>query len=459
MPPRRKQPKIVLPEIPEGQSPLIGAEYAHSGLTEPGSPPIRAEIGAVYSNDAPTPEDVLPKAPPAPNYPSAITPQGAAVDAVFKHSRAQTGSHSAIDPTTGLYEPWAGSVLPGFGIVTYSNLDSAMEHAQALNKKILANQHKSVTEQSDNPLTKVIAEVAGKLSMDAAIAAPEPTTESERMVESETESKTRPELPPFGSVERILALRDAKWAGFLPTTNTEKNDGFKLLQELETELGVHNFLMSIYYHTKRVERNRVDEMTGKRVRTYYETNKLAHEAVISVVYEMGDKLLGSMAEYDELEKLNEIVAQTDNPSLTLGELIKDEKIDLRRAAAGAVRYIDTRQVYNHELDLPFTPFTDREQRPPARPLPGKNKTVMDPFTAALLIDDDKMEMVRGYVLGRMDEITVKDLRSVVPTLMSEDMVRGNYWLQVLIGVTGSYKKYAEYIFDELDNQAAASKVQ
>lgn len=459
-----RAPKI--PKRPENPGPdqgeLVRFDVVPDGNTEP------SQAGHVrVENIEVAPEGVFPDVQPEVSEgavaANAISAEVAAkAETTAKRSSAQRGKHSPERHGDGSVR--LGDVFYHNKkriIVTERNYDEA----SVLYRRRWEARQKAQPALGSGALHGVIKEIADKLDMDTAIAAPdakdvvEPLAQPEPEVELVTNPEPKPEPPPFGSVERILALRDANWAGFLPTTNTEKNDAFKLLQALETDRGVYDFLMSIYYHTRRFEAQRTDPETGELVWNYYEAKQLARQAVVSVIHEMGDKLLGSMAEYDELETLGAIVKETDNPNVTLSELIKDEKTDLRRASAGVVRYIDTNQVYNHELDLPFTPFTDREQRPSARPLSGKNKTVMDPFTAALLLNDDKMEMVRGYVLGRLDEITVKDLRSVIPTLMNEDKVRANYWLLVLSKVKGQYKKFADSIFDELDNQAADNKVQ
>lgn len=451
-----RQPQI--PKRPEKPGPdqgeLVRFDIVPDGNTEP-SQAGRARV----ENIEVVPEGVFPDAQPDVSEgavaANAITAEVTAkAQDTAKRSTAQRGKHTPARHGDGSVQ--LGDVFYHNKkriIVTERNYDET----SVLYRRLWESRQKAQPALGSGALEGVIQETAEKLSMDAALEASDTKAEPEQILEPTPVPESRPDLPPFGSVERILALRDAKWAGFLPTTNTEKNDGFKLLQELETDLGVHNFLMSIYYHTVDVENKRIDEETGRKAWTYYEVKALAHQAVISVIHEMGDKLLGSMAEYDELEKLKTIIDETDNPNLTLEQVREESGLKPNRADAAVVRYIDTNQVYNHELDLPITPFTDREERPSSRPLPGKNKTVMDPYTAAVLLGHD--EMARGYVLGRMTEITVKDMRTVIPTIMNEDMIRGNYWLQVLSRIKGEYKRFANSIFDELDNQAAANKVQ
>jgi len=453
-----RQPKIPMrPEKPgPDQGELVRFDIVPDGNTEPSQAGhVRVEnIEVVAEGVFP---DVQPEVSEGAVAANAISAEVAAqTEATAKRSSAQHGKHSPARHGDGSVR--LGDVFYHNKkriIVTERNYDEV----SVLYRRRWEARQKAQPTLGSGALHGVIKEVADKLSMDAALAAPDTKAEPERAPELEIqpESETKPELPPFGSVERILALRDANWAGFLPTTNTEKNDAFKLLQALETDKGVHDFLMSIYYHTLDVELKRVDEETGEKTRNYYEAKQLSHQAVVSVIHEMGDKLLGSMAEYDDLEALKAIVDDTDNPDLTMEELQQEHGRKANRADAAVVRYIDTQPIYDHELDLPITPFTDREQRPSARPLPGKNKTVMDPYTAAVLLGHD--EVARGYVLGRMTEIKVKDMRDVIPEVMNEDMIRGNYWTQVLLRVKGEYKKFADSIFDELDNQAAANKVQ
>lgn len=452
-----RQPRIPKrpPENPgPDQGELVRFDIVPDGNTEPSQAgPARA------TNIEVVPEGVFPDVQPevsegavAANAISAEV--SAKAEDTAKRSRAQHGLHSPERHGDGSVR--LGDVFYHNKkriIVTERNYDEA----SVLYRRRWEARQKAQPSLGSGALEGVIKKTAEKLSMDAALARPEVKSGSEHVAEPEMPSETKPEPLPFGSVERILALRDAEWAGFLPTTNTEKNDGFKLLQALETDKGVYDFLMSIYYHTRKFESQRADPKTGELVWTYYEAKQLARQAVISVIHEMGDKLLGSIAEYDDLEALKATVDETDNPSLTMEELQKEHGRKPNRADAAIVRYIDTQSIYDHELDLPITPFTDREERPSSRPLPGKNKTVMDPYTAAVLLGHD--EMARGYVLGRMTEIKVRDMRGVIPEIMNEDMVRANYWLQVLSRVKGQYKKFADSIFDELDNQAVAHKVQ
>lgn len=170
MPPRKKTSHIgtLSPKIPEGQPPLIGAEYAPSGLTDPEAPPLRAVVGAVYSEDGPIPKDVLPQEPSKPDIPSLITSEVLAADAVLRHRRAQAGSHSAIDPETGLYKPWAGAVMEGFGVVTTTNMPGALEWAKESNRQILA-ERAARHPRGERPIDALVSEVADKLSMDSAL--------------------------------------------------------------------------------------------------------------------------------------------------------------------------------------------------------------------------------------------------------------------------------------------------
>lgn len=459
-----RTPKI--PKRPENPGPdqgeLVRFDIVPDGNTEP------SQAGHVrVENIEVVPEGVFPDVQPEMSE-GAVAANAIAAEVsakaqdTTKRSKAQQGRHSPARHGDG--SVWLGDVFYHNKkriIVTERNYDEA----SVLYRRRWEARQKAQPTLGSGALHGVIKEIADKLDMDTAIAAPdakdvvEPQARPEPEAELVANPETKPEPPPFGSVERILALRDANWAGFLPTTNTEKNNGFKLLERLETPHGVQSFLMEIYDHTIYVERHRENPKTGEKIFVPMNiARERAQQAMISVIHEMGDKLLGSMAEYDELEALGKIVDNTDNPNLTLEEVLKESGLSLNRAAAGIVRFGDTNPIRNHELDLPITPFTDREERPSKRPLPGKNKTIMDPYTAALLIGTD--EMARGYVLGRMTEITVKDMRNMIPTIMNEDMVRANYWSQVLARVKGiKYAKIVDSILDELDNQAAGNKVQ
>ncbi len=452
-----RPPKIPTssPEHPgPDQGELVTFDLVLDGNTDPAQagPPRVENITVVPEGIFPTDQPTKSEGAIAANAIAAEV--GAKAEDTAKRSRAQRGIHSPERHGDGSVR--LGDVFYHEGkrvIVTERNYDEA----SVLYRRRWEARQKAQPTLGSNAIQGVVQDIANRLSMDAAIAVPDAKPAPKPVLQPESQRETKLEPPPFGSVERILALRDANWAGFLPTTNTEKNDAFKLLQALETERGVYDFLMSIYYHTKDVELKRANPETGELVRTFYEAKQLARQAVISVIHEMGDKLLGSMAEYDDLEALKAIIDETDNPDLTMEEVRKEHDLKPNRADAAVVRYVDTQPIYEHEIDLPITPFTDREERPSSRPLPGKNKTVMDPYTAAVLLGRD--EMARGYVLGRMTEIKVKDMRGVIPVIMNEDMVRANYWLQVLSRVKGQYKKFADNIFDELDNQAAANKVQ
>jgi hypothetical protein len=132
-------PKGHSPEMHEEQGALFETHVVPSGVTDP------ALVGKSTETYEPVPGGVYPEAEPeAEPAPEDTVAVSALREAVKKDNRhkGQLGKHSPLQ-RDGAYADLenntsfvkAGDVLPRFGIVTYSNIAAAEQHARMLEQE------------------------------------------------------------------------------------------------------------------------------------------------------------------------------------------------------------------------------------------------------------------------------------------------------------------------------------
>jgi hypothetical protein len=452
-------PKKPTPAEDPNQGAFFGVEVAGNGATDPANFRAKARIvepgeeGVYYP---PSPEAV---------QPVTVTPVETVKAGLEKtartrrnRSKGNEGKHSARDPETGSYAAGLklGAFLPGFGPVMERNWDEAKAFAQRLDAERQKRHALAPTFDADTSrdIRPVVEEIAAQHDIERAL-----TDDGEEALGNSTAQPASHEhstAPLITSEQKLHIIREQ--AGFAPATHDEKNTAIGLIFSA-TENGaywVHSYLMETYDHL-------VKHYANTEGRVLNEAKKMASDGVVSRINEMGDYLQGAVDDGKALQWLNDKVDTVANPALTLEEAVvdsfepvgedeearaKDEQTMLW-AVAAIVRY------YDHEThqEVPFTPMTEREDRSVDSDEEGKNKQLYNPYVAAFLLSDersgimDKYAAIRTHISELMSQITVKELRTLVPKALADQRNRYRFWRQALADMKGPYKEAAKRRLD------------
>ncbi len=215
---------------------------------------------------------------------------------------------------------------------------------------------------------------------------------------------------------RLQALYDDERAGFLPTTNREKNQAITFLDYMDHSSypsHIAKQLQEIFVHQKNLVWRYAPDIAVNEAR----------KAVMSVAFELGDYLINSVHQLDALTELGTSIDECPNPKVTLLE-----EIGLNhRGYAPLIRYIDISNFRKNGLDesLGFNPLKTREDRSPKLD-PDKNKTIEDQYTS---------EMINPIVLAHVDELvssmTIGQTRIISKEAISDQLKRRAYWEKII----------------------------
>lgn len=210
------------------------------------------------------------------------------------------------------------------------------------------------------------------------------------------------------TVERLEALRDDKRAGFLPTTNNEKNYTLAFLDYLdnpEYPLGINNHMIGIFNHQARLDKpNRYD---------------VARQAMASIPYEIGDSLENALMSLQALRHLETEVADCDNPRVPLTEISEG----LEQAFGPLIRYRDLAALRNRKSSgLPVKDILrSKFNRNQPQTLPNKNKTVEDKYTGSKCSD-----VMDQYIAVEISKLTVGKTRRLVSAAIADQELRQDF---------------------------------
>ncbi len=321
--------------------------------------------------------------------PEALTLEGttqavAAERLKTQHRReGQAGKHSPLSRGESYLEGLRpGDFLPDFGPVKDSNWEAAKLRAAQLDSA------RRINERTNPPIfpRELVAEV-------------EPIRDPS---------------------DKLIILRDDERAGFLPTTNQEKNQAVKLLEFVHNPRypeGINEYLNMIFMRQQKIAQN--NGLKGEEIKTS------GMNAVMSVVNEWADYLQNARHSQMELRKL-QFMARTANQSSSLRAATKPRDGQTYDIAA-LVRYVDLIDFREHPAHFSSDPLrtkTDRQTDDMA-----KHKTVGDKYT--LLAPDEE---TAAHILAVSMQTTVHKARPIIIDAIKDQALRELFWQKVFQSV-------------------------
>lgn len=233
-------------------------------------------------------------------------------------------------------------------------------------------------------------------------------------------------IPELADTKRkLIGLRDDSRAAFLPTTHTEKNQAFEVLDYLDTTkypTGVNQRLDEIARHQQRVAQ---DPEYGHNLKgqAIYE---FSQDAVRSVLNEWGDHLHSAIVAHDKLAALKEFLDSGISPRISIAEATTtdfDEQFDYTEL----VRFINLKSLRDGNA-IDFDPLLTRQNRSIVHP--HKNKIIEDVHTAV-----GSPAEIQAYIDEVASELSVKDGRQLINEALADQAHRRIFWYRALKGVT------------------------
>lgn len=433
------------PPVSPDQGAFFGVEIRSNGATDPADFATNAKIVI--------PQDGEPYFPPVEE--NGKLTQGT-VDAVRAGIAAEAlktanrragnaGKHSAEHPKTGSYADGLrlGAFLPGFGPVMERNREEAIAYARKLDTQNAAKvaQNPTLPEDGDpaqpRPVAELVAGVAEALSI------PDDTQASEQNDPEEN----KPPLLDHGLKIEFL-LRDEK-VHFMPTTHDEKNTATSILAQMteHPNSGARRHLEETYQNLIKQYLQQNDE-SAKKV-SFSEIQERARTGVSSRVHEIGDYFGAAKRDGNALAWASSIMDETPNPDISLKEMLEDVGVEDSEmsfdAVVALIRYNDLMQA-RYQKDLPM--MTQREEETTGLPL-QKRKIVTDPYRAAFTpneassIVQERHDVLREHILQQYENLTVRELRKLVPQALEDQRNRYRFWGGVLRQVGDEYQDVAE----------------
>jgi hypothetical protein len=255
------------------------------------------------------------------------------------------------------------------------------------------------------------------------------------------------ELELLNSRQRMIALRDDKRAGFLPSNHNEKTQAFTLLTYLdhpkEHPGGVHEHLFAVAKHQERVYR----EQKGA---THREAKDAGKEAVVSILNEYGDHIANAVQSITRLRKADQIIRETSNPAITLQEVIEDNP-EVEVCFNELLRHVDLIKLRETgAAPMPFDPLGPKRNENPEVVREGQNKRLDDPYTG-----DVRSDAAKEYTEEQHSHVRVLTARKQLPEAIENEIISYQFWTGVLLSVRGPYKAEALKILDAVQPSSAA----
>jgi hypothetical protein len=222
-----------------------------------------------------------------------------------------------------------------------------------------------------------------------------------------TNSSETPELPTLDTPNRLRAINEDPRAGFLPTTNTEKNRVLAFLDYLDNpayKMGINNQFWEIANHQ---ERNR----NGSR-----NPNLRGPRAMESIVYELGDYLANATTSLAGLRDL-EVQLSGIHPSIPLAE---ETELDGQPGLATLGRFVDLRDVQREKpIEGIKDPLLTRTRRW-TKDGPGQHKAIEDRYTGS-------QPDYAGQAIERVKSLKAKDARKVLGSAITDQEKRQEFF--------------------------------
>ena len=212
--------------------------------------------------------------------------------------------------------------------------------------------------------------------------------------------------------EKLIILAEAHDAGFLPTTNEEKNTATAYLDYIMSgkfELGPQSQLIEVgNFHGRHHD-----------FATAYE---FSLQAGRSIAHEFGDWLTQAKTQLEDLVIVQQLLHETDNPNLSLAVALNADMlkaiplvryIDLEALRAGGVQH----QTAQGKVQPRFDVLRTRRNESASATVEGKNKTLEDPYTG------ERTKAVNKWLKMRLTQIKVGDVRMVIGDAIADQQHR------------------------------------
>lgn len=211
-------------------------------------------------------------------------------------------------------------------------------------------------------------------------------------------------------IERFRVVRDDPRAGFIPTTNAEKNMVLTYLDYIDNhEFGVGGQLHEVFRH-------QIKNAPGK--------NGIdgAKDAAKSIPLEIGNYYENAHEQLNALERLKNGIDETMNPYLTLDVALAELKDD----AVPMIRYQDMNQYIQYgEVSYRQDKKIVRLSRDPSRShrnediaASDRNKIMEDQYTRAA-----RTPTFEKWIAGRFSQITIGESRQLVIDAIADQTKR------------------------------------
>jgi hypothetical protein len=252
---------------------------------------------------------------------------------------------------------------------------------------------------------------------------------------AETAIQNTVELEVASTKEKLIGLRDDSRAGFLPTTHTEKNQAFEILDYADNPqypTSINKRLDEIFRHQQKIAEGK--NIQGREKYTY------AIDSVRSVVNEWSDHLQEAIRTHAELTKLKELLESGISPHINLVEATEpdgEQTFDYNVL----VQYVDLKKFRDGQT-FSFDPLKTKEDRSIIHDT--KNKIIENQYTAfGSLIE------IQEFIDAAAEKLSVKDGRQLVEEALSDQAARRLFWYRALKAVDQQgFKEIAERALDE-----------
>lgn len=227
--------------------------------------------------------------------------------------------------------------------------------------------------------------------------------------------------PGLSTREKLIILAEADDAGFLPTTNEEKNMAMTYLDYIKNqayELGTQSQLVE------------VGNFHGKH-HSFFAAKEYALQSGRSIAFEFADWFSQSSQQLTDLKEVKQLIDEIDNPNLSLAIALN---ADMKKAIP-LIRFMDLSELrakgkveYKTEKGViapPFDLLRTRRNEDVGGLVPGKNKVLEDPYTGA------RTKVATEWLKTRMAQIKVRDVRKLIQEAISDQENRAEFHKLVL----------------------------
>ncbi len=252
---------------------------------------------------------------------------------------------------------------------------------------------------------------------------------------------TGKEYPVLSTRERLQAIYDDPRAGFMPTTNREKNTIMTYLDYLdnpEYPLGVTNQLFEVFIHQQRLDKPRSTDSPELRLEKRSRNRNGLHMAtrsMESITYELGDYLENARRSVASLTELRQFLSEPISPTIAIAEEVPTTEHGLR----ALIRYRDLARFRDKNelptgLKDPLRTKEDRIRHESARTAAdsGPNKTVEDLYTRS-----GTDTLTDAYLEEAAAAMTIKQARRLINDAISDQRMRFAFYERELRGIEES----------------------